>query len=159
MTVGHTTLIEGEGPLRVGEGPIRTGVTVVVPGPDRALRFAGSHSLNGNGEMTGLEWIREAGQLGGPIGLTNTHSVGVVHDALIGASLATKVSTTWWFLPVVGEIFDGDMNDINGFHVRAEHVRAASTRRPPVPSPKATSVAAPARSRSSSRAGSGRRHG
>jgi D-aminopeptidase len=127
VMVGHTTLIEGEGPLRVGEGPIRTGVTVVVPGPDPSVRyFAGSHSLNGNGEMTGLEWIREAGQLGGAIGLTNTHSVGVVHDALIGASLATEgLDETWWFLPVVGEIFDGDMNDINGFHVRAEHVRAA----------------------------------
>jgi D-aminopeptidase len=127
VLVGHTTLIEGEGALRVGEGPVRTGVTVVVPGPDPSVRyFAGSHSLNGNGEMTGLEWIREAGQLGGAIGLTNTHSVGAVHDALIGASLGTEgLDESWWFLPVVGEIFDGDMNDINGFHVRVEHVRAA----------------------------------
>jgi D-aminopeptidase len=82
--------------------------------------------LNGNGELTGLEWIREAGQLGGSIGLTNTHSVGVVRDALIAASLdADGLDETWWFLPVVGEIFDGELNDINGFHVRAEHVRAA----------------------------------
>jgi D-aminopeptidase len=127
VSVGHTTLIEGDGPLRVGQGPIRTGVTVVVPGPDSGARyFAGSHVLNGNGEMTGLAWVREAGQLSGPIGLTNTHSVGVVHDALIGAALGVEgVSEDWWFLPVVGEVFDGTLNDIDGFHVRAEHVRAA----------------------------------
>ena len=110
--------------------------------------------------MTGLEWIREAGQLGGSIGLTNTHSVGVVHDALIGASLGTEgLDETWWFLPVVGEIFDGDMNDINGFHVRADHVRAALDAATAGPVAEGTSVAAPARSRSSSRAGSGARHG
>jgi D-aminopeptidase len=127
VTVGHTTLVEGDGPLRVGHGPIRTGVTVVVPGPDRGARyFAGSHVLNGNGEMTGLAWVHEAGQLSGPIGLTNTHSVGVVHDALIAAALGLDgVNEDWWFLPVVGEIFDGTLNDIDGFHVRGEHVQAA----------------------------------
>ena len=127
VSVGHTTLIEGDGPLRVGQGPVRTGVTVIVPGPEPGARyFAGSHVLNGNGEMTGLAWVREAGQLSGPIGLTNTHSVGVVHDALIAAALGVEgVSEDWWFLPVVGEVFDGTLNDIDGFHVRAEHVRAA----------------------------------
>ena len=127
VRVGHTTLIDGDGPLRVGHGPIRTGVSVIVPGTDPSTRyFAGSHVLNGNGEMTGLEWIREAGQLSGPIGLTNTHSVGVVRDALVAAAIGVEgVSADWWFLPVVGEVFDGTLNDIDGFHVRAEHVRAA----------------------------------
>jgi D-aminopeptidase len=127
VTVGHTTLIAGGGPLRVGRGPVRTGVTVIVPGRDATVRyFAGSHVLNGNGEMTGLEWIREAGQLSGSIGLTNTHSVGVVRDALVAASVGVEgVSEDWWFLPVVGEIFDGRLSDIDGFHVSAEHVRAA----------------------------------
>jgi D-aminopeptidase len=127
VRVGHTTLIAGDGALRVGEGPIRTGVTVIVPGTDPATRFfAGSHVLNGNGEMTGLEWIREAGQLSGPIGLTNTHSVGVVRDALVAAAIGVAgVTSDWWFLPVVGEVFDGTLNDIDGFHVRPEHVREA----------------------------------
>ena len=81
MRVGHTTLIEGDGRLEVGRGPVRTGVTVVVPGaadPWAEPAFAGCHRLNGNGELTGLEWIREAGLLTTVIGLTNTHSVGVV---------------------------------------------------------------------------------
>ena len=127
VRVGHTTLAEGDGALRVGEGPIRTGVTVIVPGTDPSTRFfAGSHVLNGNGEMTGLEWIREAGQLSGPIGLTNTHSVGVVRDALVAAAIGVaNVTADWWFLPVVGEVFDGTLNDIDGFHVRPEHVRWA----------------------------------
>jgi D-aminopeptidase len=127
VRVGHTTLVAGDGPLRVGEGPIRTGVTVIVPGLDPAARsFAGSHVLNGNGEMTGLEWIREAGQLSGPLALTNTHSVGVVRDALVAAAIGVEGATAdWWFLPVVGEVFDGTLNDIDGFHVRAEHVHAA----------------------------------
>jgi D-aminopeptidase len=127
VRVGHTTLVDGDGPLRVGEGPIHTGVTVIVPGTDPSTRhFAGSHVLNGNGEMTGLEWIREAGQLSGPIGLTNTHSVGVVRDALVAAAIDVEGATAdWWFLPVVGEVFDGTLNDIDGFHVRVEHVRSA----------------------------------
>jgi D-aminopeptidase len=127
VRVGHTTLIAGDGPLRVGEGPIRTGVTVIVPGPDPSARyFAGSHVLNGNGEMTGLEWIREAGQQSGPLALTNTHSVGVVRDALVAAAIGVEgVTADWWFLPVVGEVFDGTLNDIDGFHIRPEHVHAA----------------------------------
>jgi D-aminopeptidase len=129
VRVGHTTLISGEGALRRGEGPVRTGVTVVVPHDGDVWTepvFAGAHRLNGNGELTGLEWIRESGMLSGPIGLTNTHSVGVVHDALIEAAvLANASDSDFWSLPVVGETFDGALNDINGFHVRPEHVHEA----------------------------------
>ena len=129
VRVGHTTLIEGDGPLRPGEGPIRTGVTVVIPHDGDVWTepvFAGAHRLNGNGELTGLEWIREAGMLGGVIGITNTHSVGVVRDALIeAAARAHAMSDGIWALPTVGETYDGALNDINGFHVRPEHVHAA----------------------------------
>jgi D-aminopeptidase len=128
IRVGHSTLIEGEGPLVTGKGPIRTGVTVVVPHErvGRALLFAGSHRLNGNGEMTGLEWVRESGLLTSPIGITNTHSVGVVHDALIGVQArSAPPGEAWWSLPVVAETWDGVLNDVNGQHVRSEHVEAA----------------------------------
>ena len=87
VRVGHSTLIEGAGPLVVGRGPVRTGVTVILP-PGEVWNqpvFAGPHRLNGNGEMTGLEWVRESGMLTTPIALTNTHSVGVVRDALLSA--------------------------------------------------------------------------
>src|SRR4051812_34156869 len=83
--------------------------------------FAGCHRLNGNGELTGLEWIRESGLLTTPIGLTNTHSVGVVRDALVSVSRRSK-TTRAWSLPVVGETWDGTLNDIDGMHVTAEHV-------------------------------------
>ncbi len=129
VRVGHTTLISGDGPLRRGEGPVRTGVTIVVPHDGNAWTepiFAGAHRLNGNGELTGLEWIRESGMLAGAIGITNTHSVGVVHDALIEAAVRDlPAGTTFWALPVVGETYDGALNDIDGFHVRAEHVHDA----------------------------------
>jgi D-aminopeptidase len=129
VRVGHTTLISGEGQLRVGEGPVRTGVTVIVPGRDDPWGeplAAGAHRLNGNGELTGLEWIHESGLLTTCIGLTNTHSVGVVRDALIAAAVAERPpDEIRWYLPVVGETYDGDMSDINGQHVRPEHVRAA----------------------------------
>ena len=129
VRVGHATLIDGDGPLVTGRGPVRTGVTVVVPhdgDPWSEPVFAGCHRLNGNGELTGLEWIREAGQLGGIVGLTNTHSVGVVHDALIAEAIGpVPVGAPFWSLPVVGETWDGSLNDVNGFHVRPEHVRAA----------------------------------
>jgi D-aminopeptidase len=129
VRVGHTTLISGHGPLQVGDGPVRTGVTVVIPHDGDVWTepvFAGAHRLNGNGELTGLEWIREAGMLAGAIGITNTHSVGVVHDALIEAAVrAHAMSDAVWALPVAGETYDGALNDINGFHVRAEHVHAA----------------------------------
>ena len=129
VSVGMTTLIEGEGPLVVGGGPIRTGVTVVVPHPDitDSPVFAGCHRLNGNGELTGLEWSRESGQLTTPIAITNTHSVGVVRDALVAADVAGhgRSSSAFWSLPVVGETYDGTLNDINGFHVRPEHLHSA----------------------------------
>ncbi len=129
VRVGHTTLISGDGPLRVGKGPIRTGVTVVIPHDGDVWTepvFAGAHRLNGNGELTGLEWIREAGMLAGAIGITSTHSVGVVHDALIEAAVRSHgTHDMFWALPTVGETYDGAVNDINGFHVRAEHVHAA----------------------------------
>jgi D-aminopeptidase len=128
VAVGMTTLIAGEGPLVVGQGPVRTGVTVVVPHPDIGAEpvFAGCHRLNGNGELTGLEWIRESGQLTTPVAITNTHSVGVVRDALVAAELRGRAdATAYWSLPVVGETYDGALNDINGFHVRPEHLFAA----------------------------------
>ena len=129
VRVGHTTLISGEGPLRVGQGPVRTGVTVIVPHDGDIWTepvFAGAHRLNGNGELTGLEWIRESGLLAGAIGITNTHSVGVVRDALIEAAAEARGGgDDFWALPTVGETYDGALNDLNGFHVRAEHVHAA----------------------------------
>jgi D-aminopeptidase len=126
VRVGHATLIEGDGALAVGEGPVRTGVTVIVPREEPIWQhpaFAGSHRLNGNGEMTGLEWVRESGTLTSLIGLTNTHSVGVVRDALISWE-ATKRDRgeLFWRLPVVAETYDGVLSDINGQHVRPEHV-------------------------------------
>jgi D-aminopeptidase len=129
VMVGHTTLIEGEGRLVVGRGPVRTGVTIVVPHEDDVWTepvFAGCHRLNGNGELTGLEWVRESGFLGGVVGITNTHSVGIVRDALIAhAAQARHPEAVFWSLPVVGETYDGALNDINGFHVRPEHVDEA----------------------------------
>ena len=128
VAVGVTTLIEGDGPLRVGVGPIRTGVTVIVPhdGIGAEPVFAGCHRLNGNGELTGLEWVRESGQLTTPIAITNTHSVGVVRDALVAAEMRGRSDpTAYWSLPVVGETYDGALNDINGMHVRPEHLFAA----------------------------------
>ena len=128
VRVGHTTLIEGDGPLVVGQGPVRTGVTVIVPSEriGKEVLFAGAHRLNGNGELTGLEWIRESGQLTTPIGITNTHSVGVVRDALVAADIGKRETLEdYWSLPVVGETWDGDLNDINGLHVKAEDVHRA----------------------------------
>jgi D-aminopeptidase len=111
VRVGHTTLIEGDA--------VRTGVTMIVP-PETPV-FAGCHRLNGNGELTGLEWVRESGLLTTPIGITNTFSVGVVRDAIAAASADEDA----WSLPVVGETFDGFLNDIRGQHVTTEHASAA----------------------------------
>ena len=125
VSVGHRTLIDGEGALEVGKGPVRTGVTVVIPrdsAPAMDPVFAGIHRLNGNGEMTGSHWIDESGLLTSPIALTNTHSVGVVRDALVAAEAAQRSGQYWWSLPVVAETWDGVLNDVNGAHVRAEHV-------------------------------------
>ncbi len=126
VRVGHATIIEGNGPLVVGRGPVRTGVTVIVPHEGDVWHepvFAGSHVLSGNGEMTGLEWVREAGMLGGVIAITNTHSVGVVHDALVAEGVRSREGGAFfWALPVVGETWDGLLNDADGFHVRTAHV-------------------------------------
>jgi D-aminopeptidase len=127
VTVGHTTLVSGEGKLQVGKGPIRTGVTAVLPrGKDSMSNpvFAGWWSLNGNGEMTGTTWIEESGFLEGPVMITNTHSVGVVRDAVIQWRVShgqPDPTGYWWSLPVVAETWDGWLNDINGFHVKPEH--------------------------------------
>ena len=129
VRVGHATVIRGDGPLVVGEGPVRTGVTMIVPHDGDVWTepvYAGSHRLNGNGELTGLEWIREAGHLTGPIGITNTHSLGVVRDGIIRSAVrALPFGTSYWALPVVGETWDGLLNDIDGFHVTADHVAEA----------------------------------
>ena len=127
VEVGHTTLISGEGKLQVGKGPVRTGVTAVLPRGKSSMKdavFAGWFSQNGNGEMTGTTWVEESGFLEGPVMITNTHSVGVVRDAVVQWRVEHgKPDPTgyWWSLPVVAETWDGYLNDINGFHVKAEH--------------------------------------
>ncbi|NNN12078.1 MAG: P1 family peptidase [Acidimicrobiaceae bacterium] len=129
VRVGYSTVIKGDGPLIVGEGPVRTGVTVIVPRTEEISEhplFAGCHRLNGNGELTGLEWIRESGLLTSPIALTNTHSVGVVRDALVRREIEARgTGKLFWSLPIVGETWDGCLNDINGQHLGAEHVFGA----------------------------------
>jgi D-aminopeptidase len=128
VLVGQTTLISGSGKLKVGQGPVRTGVTAVLPRGLDSLAdpvFAGWFSQNGNGEMTGTTWVEESGFLEGPVMITNTHSVGVVRDATIQwrvAHGAAGPDEYWWSLPVVGETWDGWLNDVNGFHVKPEHV-------------------------------------
>ncbi len=127
VTVGHSTIIKGDGGLIVGVGPVRTGVTAVLPrGEANDPVFAGWACLNGNGEMTGTTWVDESGFLSGPIMITNTHSVGVVHDAVIEwmsrrKPLDGSLAGNPWSLPVVAETYDGQLNDINGFHVKKEH--------------------------------------
>jgi L-aminopeptidase/D-esterase-like protein len=127
VLVGHTTLISGSGKLVVGKGPIRTGVTAVLPRGTASMdrfSFAGWYSQNGNGEMTGTHWVEESGFLEGPVMITNTHSVGVVRDAVIAWRVAhgpAGPDDDWWSLPVVAETWDGWLNDINGFHVKPEH--------------------------------------
>ena len=127
VQVGSTTLIRGDGPLKVGEGPIRTGVTVVLPrGPKNVDPvYAGWFSLNGNGEMTGTTWVEESGFLEGPVAITNTHSVGVVRDSMIAWGLQHGALAQPWALPVVAETWDGYLNDLNGFHVKKDDVFAA----------------------------------
>lgn len=128
VLVGHTTLISGSGKLTVGKGPVRTGVTAILPrGTSSTARssFAGWFSENGNGEMTGTTWVEESGFLEGPVMITNTHSVGVVRDAVIAWRVnhgSADSTGYWWSLPVVAETWDGWLNDINGFHVKPEHV-------------------------------------
>ena len=130
VEVGQVTLISGEGKLVVGKGPVRTGVTAILPrGKKYDPVFAGWYTLNGNGEMTGTTWVEESGFLEGPVLITNTHSVGVVRDAVIEWEYKNKLfdplpdePDVFWALPVVAETYDGDLNDINGFHVKRDHV-------------------------------------
>ena len=131
VEVGYTTLVEGDGKLVVGKGPVRTGVTAIIPRGHDSLNdpvYAGVFSLNGNGEMTGTAWVEESGFLEGPVVITNTHSVGVARDATIAWRIkhgAPDVTGYWWSLPVVAETWDGWLNDVNGFHVKPEHVEHA----------------------------------
>jgi len=130
VEVGYRTLISGEGKLQVGVGPVRTGVTAIFPRGKSAVDpvFAGWFSENGNGEMTGTTWVEESGFLYGPVMITNTHSVGVVRDTVIDWQVkhGTPIPLEdWWSLPVVAETWDGDLNDINGFHVKPEDAVAA----------------------------------
>ena len=127
VEVGQTTLISGSGPLKVGVGPVRTGVTAILPRGHnfKDSVFAGWFTLNGNGEMTGTTWVEDSGFLDGPVMITNTHSVGVVRDAVIAWRVQHAPPDDdgyWWSLPVVAETWDGDLNDANGFHVKPEHV-------------------------------------
>lgn len=134
VSVGHVTLIAGDGKLVVGKGPVRTGVTAILPrGPASTNEpvFAGWYAQNGNGEMTGTTWVEESGYLEGPVMITNTHSVGVVRDAVVRWRVSKggpDASEYWWSLPVVAETWDGWLNDINGFHVTTEHALTALDR-------------------------------
>ena len=126
VEVGHSTIISGEGKLVVGKGPVRTGVTAILPRGKQptSFVFSGWFSLNGNGEMTGTTWVEESGFLEGPVMITNTHSVGVVRDAVIQWRVKNAPADHtgyWWSLPVVAETYDGFLNDINGFHVKPQH--------------------------------------
>lgn len=131
VTVGYATIIEGQDKLDVGNGPARTGVTAILPrGKSFNPVFAGWHSLNGNGEMTSTTWIEESGFLEGPICITNTHSVGVVRDSVVSWLIDNQLTgdhfkDLYWLLPVVAETWDGILNDINGIHVKKEHVYEA----------------------------------
>jgi D-aminopeptidase len=128
VEVGHRTLVAGSGKLVVGKGPVRTGVTAVFPrGKDSDDPvFAGWFTMNGNGEMTGTTWVEESGFLWGPVMITNTHSVGVVRDAVIEWVVRRgRMLRDEWSLPVVAETWDGGLNDINGFHVTKQDAWAA----------------------------------
>lgn len=121
VRVGHSTLQSTSGPV------VNTGVTAVIPHDDiwDEPVFAGAHRLNGSGEMTGLEWVRESGELTTPVALTNTHSVGVVRDALVRRQVKERGEGLYWSLPVVAETYDGLLNDINGHHVTADTLEEA----------------------------------
>ena len=124
VEVGHTTLIGGED--APGSKAIRTGVTAILPRGKSSSTpvFAGWFTLNGNGEMTGTTWVEESGFLGGPVMITNTHSVGVVRDAVIEWNLVRYPAESYTgdlSLPLVAGTWDGFLNDINGFHVTKQH--------------------------------------
>jgi L-aminopeptidase/D-esterase-like protein len=128
VEVGQVTLISGDGKLVPGKGPVRTGVTAVLPRGKNSTDqvFGAWFKLNGNGEMTGTTWVEESGFIEGPIMITNTHSVGTVRDAVIAWQMKKQGKTFQpWSLPIVAETWDGFLNDINGFHVKPEHVAQA----------------------------------
>jgi L-aminopeptidase/D-esterase-like protein len=119
VTVGYATVIEGDS--------ARTGVTIVHPrgGADHTPVFAGVHVFNGNGEMTGAAWVEEGGMLEGPIGITNTHSVGIVRDTIIAWQVKNDAMYQRWSCPIVAETADGWLNDLNSFFVKEQHVLSA----------------------------------
>ncbi|MFO1036690.1 MAG: P1 family peptidase [Geminicoccaceae bacterium] len=131
LEVGLTTIVRGDGPLVTGQGPVRTGVTAILPlgsAADLEPVWAGMFALNGNGEMTGTHWIKDGGYLTGPVCITNTHSVGIVHHACVRWMIRRYAAVTerhFWAMPVVAETFDGVLNDVNGLHVTEEHALAA----------------------------------
>lgn len=132
VKVGYTTIIEGEGPVEIGQGPVRTGVTAILPrGFQDKMQpiWAGTYSLNGNGEMTGMHWVNDGGYFLSPICITNTHSVGITHHAttkwMINQYKEQFSDNHLWAMPVVAETYDGVLNDINGQHVKEEHVLSA----------------------------------
>ncbi len=139
VEVGYTTLTEGEGELEIGKGPVRTGVTIIHPrGREKTFDavWAGRFSLNGNGEMTGVHWIDEAGAFSGPVGITNTHSVGLVHHGILRWLVqheGFQNQADLWMLPVSAETCDEYLNDINGQHVTEDHVMAACDNAAPGP--------------------------
>ena len=128
VEVGYQTLIRGSGKCVAGQGPVRTGVTAILPrGRDQVHvgTYAGMFSQNGCGELTGAHWVAEVGRCEGPITITNTHSVGLAHDASIRWMVKRFNRAGHWSLPVAGETYDGWLNDINGFHVTDQDVFAA----------------------------------
>ena len=137
VEVGHSTIISGSGKNIIGKGPVRTGVTAIFPrGKKFNPVYANWYSLNGNGEMTGTTWITESGFLETPIMITNTNSVGVVRDAVLKWFVDTNWygNDDWWYTyPVVGETYDGFLNDIYGFHVQEQHVYEAINNASPGP--------------------------
>jgi D-aminopeptidase len=139
VTVGHSTIILGEGALKVGEGPVRTGVTAILPRGRETMNdpvFAGWFALNGAGEMTGTTWVEESGFLEGPVMITNTHSVGAVHQGTIAWRVkegGPDATGYWWSNPLVAETWDGELNDINGFHVQQSNVFEALSGAKPGP--------------------------
>ncbi|HEY5760408.1 MAG TPA: P1 family peptidase, partial [Steroidobacter sp.] len=126
VEVGHVTLIKGDGPLQRGKGPVRTGVTAIIPRGKNSTApvYAAWNTSNAAGEMTGTVWLEERGYLDGPIMITNTHSVGVVRDAVVGWIVDKKWPGSW-FTPMVAETYDGFLNDTDGFHVKSEHALEA----------------------------------
>src|SRR4029453_15896230 len=127
VLVVHATIVRGEGTLKVGEGPVRTGVTAVLPRKDVWFNgvYAATHTLNGDGEMTGTHWIRDRETLMHPVLITNTGSVGTVHEGEIAYMNERHPTRDWAFLPVVAETWDGTLNDVRGQHVKKSHVFTA----------------------------------